>query len=407
MTIDPTEAQEKEAQKMVIACAIDPVTKKPYPLVVNPLTGELVTSGSGGTGDLSKKTDQYWVSNKYGSDTAGDGGVNKPYKTIQKAVDVINALEPAEGSEIVCYPFNPTPETVTIPVGLNVSIIGLTGVPFSNPTYIDLQLNGFCLVRVTGMTLNWITELDADPKILLVKDCDLGGIIPATPPAISLIIEDVHIADPTALIPLVAYFDGTYRKSGTAGTVMGTVGSPLADQDLATKKYVDDNEFSGAHSDLTERAWSEAGHTIDTNLDLEGNELDNVSKINGDGSTPAGITSSSDIELQLGDNAGVKKLILFDSDGVKVLDTNSNGDMSLEGNITMAASRTVDGVDVSAHAADNIKHMKSDVTLAGATPVDSDISAWTNGDRGIGIGTGGGIYLMYKYTGVVKYVQLS
>lgn len=53
-----------------------------------------------------------------------------------------------------------------------------------------------------------------------------------------------------------------------------------------------------------------------------------------------------------------------------------------------------------------VKH-QDDVSLAGVTPVDADVSAWTNGDRGIGIGTGGRIFLMYKYSGAVKYVELS
>jgi hypothetical protein len=51
--------------------------------------------------------------------------------------------------------------------------------------------------------------------------------------------------------------------------------------------------------------------------------------------------------------------------------------------------------------------MKADKTLAGATPVNADVSTWANGDRGIGIGTGGRIFMMYKYSGAVKYVELS
>lgn len=48
-----------------------------------------------------------------------------------------------------------------------------------------------------------------------------------------------------------------------------------------------------------------------------------------------------------------------------------------------------------------------DVTLASTTPSNSDISGWSNGDRGIGIGTGGKIFLMYSDSGTVKYVELS
>jgi len=50
---------------------------------------------------------------------------------------------------------------------------------------------------------------------------------------------------------------------------------------------------------------------------------------------------------------------------------------------------------------------KANVTLAGAVPVDNDVAAWANTERGIGIGTGGVIYFMYKSGSVVKYVALG
>lgn len=60
-----------------------------------------------------------------------------------------------------------------------------------------------------------------------------------------------------------------------------------------------------------------------------------------------------------------------------------------------------------AEARNAVKY-QPDVTLAGATPVDSDISSWTVGDRGIGIGTTDRVFLMYAFTGgVVKYTELS
>ena len=63
MDIDPTQTVEKQTGKFVIACAIDPITKKPYPIVINPVTGELLVNakftgsiavdldGAGVTGD--------------------------------------------------------------------------------------------------------------------------------------------------------------------------------------------------------------------------------------------------------------------------------------------------------------------------------------------------------------------
>ena len=56
MDIDPSVAQEKSAQKMVIICGVDPVTKKPYPLVVNPVTGELAVNAEF-TGDVQVDID--------------------------------------------------------------------------------------------------------------------------------------------------------------------------------------------------------------------------------------------------------------------------------------------------------------------------------------------------------------
>jgi len=51
---------------------------------------------------------------------------------------------------------------------------------------------------------------------------------------------------------------------------------------------------------------------------------------------------------------------------------------------------------------------KDNVTLAGATPVIGDFSAWSNGDNGVGVGTGGRIFLVHKVDGsTIKWVELS
>jgi len=56
MEIDPTKEQSKEAHKMFIICGVDPVTKLPYPLVVNPVTGELRVNAEF-TGDVTVDLD--------------------------------------------------------------------------------------------------------------------------------------------------------------------------------------------------------------------------------------------------------------------------------------------------------------------------------------------------------------
>ena len=42
-------------------------------------------------------------------------------------------------------------------------------------------------------------------------------------------------------------------------------------------------------------------------------------------------------------------------------------------------------------------------TLTGATPVRADVSGWANGDKGIGIGTDGSIWLLYRKTDALVY----
>lgn len=58
------------------------------------------------------------------------------------------------------------------------------------------------------------------------------------------------------------------------------------------------------------------------------------------------------------------------------------------------------------HYVDN-RANQPDVTLAGATPVDSDVSAWSDGNRGHGIGTTGREFYMIRRGTSVKYVEMS
>lgn len=46
-----------------------------------------------------------------------------------------------------------------------------------------------------------------------------------------------------------------------------------------------------------------------------------------------------------------------------------------------------------------LSRYRADVALAGVKPVNGDIAAWTNGDRGMGVGTTGRIYWIYKDSG--------
>jgi len=50
---------------------------------------------------------------------------------------------------------------------------------------------------------------------------------------------------------------------------------------------------------------------------------------------------------------------------------------------------------------------QADISLAGATPIDADVSGWADGDRGHGIGTTGKEFYMIKRGTAVKYVEMS
>ena len=42
-----------------------------------------------------------------------------------------------------------------------------------------------------------------------------------------------------------------------------------------------------------------------------------------------------------------------------------------------------------------------------SSPADSDVSGWSDGDRGIGLGTDSSVWMMYKQSGAVRAVELT
>ena len=78
---------------------------------------------------------------------------------------------------------------------------------------------------------------------------------------------------------------------------------------------------------------------------------------------------------------------------------------------TMVNDADIDHNNVSAIKTDgtaDYNHMRTDVALAGATPVRADVAAWADGDRGIGVGTGGAVYMIYRVSSVLVYaVELT
>jgi hypothetical protein len=160
-----------------------------------------------------------------------------------------------------------------------------------------------------------------------------------------------------------------------------------------------------------------SGHTIDDDVDMDGNSLMNVDEIVGGAGGSAGIKSADDdVDIQVGDNAGAKKMNVRDSDGIVVAAIDSNGNMSLDGN--------VDGVDISAHASNVSAHhtrytnaealayiqfRPGPLQIAGIVPVDLDITAWNTLDSGICVTASPPYkYFFVNKSGVgIKYVELS
>lgn len=71
------------------------------------------------------------------------------------------------------------------------------------------------------------------------------------------------------------------------------------------------------HQYLKNRAWSVAGHTIDTNIDMNSNGLTELGLLQA--------TAGQDLTVKLGDAAGAKKLTVTDSGDVEVFSVNSDG----------------------------------------------------------------------------------
>jgi len=103
------------------------------------------------------------------------------------------------------------------------------------------------------------------------------------------------------------------------------------------------------------------------------------------------------------------------------MNMNSNSILSVTDPTQPQSAATKNYVDVTHGGVADVHHAKytdaeaqaavkykADVSCAGATPVQTDFSAWSVGDRGIGIGTGGKIFLVYKDgASSIKYVELS
>jgi len=90
-----------------------------------------------------------------------------------------------------------------------------------------------------------------------------------------------------------------------------------------------------SHSWLSGLAWSVAGHTIDTTLDMNNNDIDDIKNLNGSGN----FTTTGDITANtyIGDGSQLTGLLKLDQttpqtiiNGVPLLDTTPNGGANLK-----------------------------------------------------------------------------
>ncbi len=154
------------------------------------------------------------------------------------------------------------------------------------------------------------------------------------------------------------------------GTITKT---PVNDNDIANKKYVDDNIGGGG-------LWSRAGTvlsptTAGDDISLQFGDL--VSEANPDGGNAIRIKATSrDVDVVIGNAAGFFTVwSVTDGSGIDALfDVNNDGNATIKGNITIGG--TVDGIDIATDVAANTTH-RGDVT-GDPHNIEADTLTFTN-----------------------------
>ncbi|RLI55262.1 MAG: hypothetical protein DRP09_10635, partial [Candidatus Thorarchaeota archaeon] len=138
-----------------------------------------------------------------------------------------------------------------------------------------------------------------------------------------------------------------------------------------------------AHDELTNLNWSAAGHTMDDDLDMNAHAITQVTQIAGEVSAtkPMKVVSPlSDVNLELGDNAGVKKVKILDSDKNIVATIDSNGNIVADGSGLTA---------IPTHASDHEESGSDQITAENLYTASADEeykAILTNGDNTLFIG---------------------
>lgn len=83
------------------------------------------------------------------------------------------------------------------------------------------------------------------------------------------------------------------------------------------------------HANLLNLLWSTSGHTIDADVDMNGNNLTEVGSVVGAAPDAKVESTTGDVILKVGDNAGVKGVNVKDSDDATVFFIDSNGNVTI------------------------------------------------------------------------------
>lgn len=165
--------------------------------------------------------------------------------------------------------------------------------------------------------------------------------------------DEINVASLSGqLADLQLPVDHTHQSAGSG------VGSKLDHGNALTSA-------SRAHDDHSGYPWllgRTGGQTLygstqaTEDLILYSNSVDSLPKVSLLGASAFRVEAATSILMDLGDAAGANLFSIRDNTPAVVFSVNSNGEVVTYANITMQAGMTVDGVDISVHAADVDAH---------------------------------------------------
>jgi len=207
---------------------------------------------------------QIWVDEITGSDTTGTGSILRPFATLQHAVDYLNST--IGSGEIIYSGISPPTSIVTIPDSMVVGITSISGPIYQAVSKITIgsgcyvALNNLFVNEVDGQ--NNVSELYIeDGYYITFTDCSNLVIVCNSPLCFASAAtflkskgKGLIIADWRTIA--LDGFDGNDEK-------IINVADPTANQDVATKKYVDDEIAPIAGALVLQGGWDANANTPD------------------------------------------------------------------------------------------------------------------------------------------------